>query len=101
MRIPTSLRALCTVTLAVLLAVLPATAGAASPSDEERPFLVRLREFVERIVGAEEGGPGIDPLGLVGGGDQERGERRPGARCPATEPEPDDGPSGVGEDVCK
>lgn len=67
---PTTLRALCTVALVGLFALFPATASAAPQPDEERPFLVRLRELVERIVGAEEGGPGIDPLGLSGSGNE-------------------------------
>jgi hypothetical protein len=99
MRIPTSLRALYAVTLAGLLSLAPATAGAAPAAGEDRPFLVRLWEFVERFVGAEEGGPGIDPLGLVGGGEPEATEPCLRARCPATGS--DRSPCGFGEDVCK
>jgi len=94
-----SLRALHAVALAAAVALSPAATAAAEVPAGDTPLLVGIWEFVKRIAGAEEGGPGVDPLGLADEGDEQVGDHPRRAACAAVGDRQTS--TEVGEDVCK
>lgn len=65
MRTRSTLRPLFIVALVVVLAGLPSGAVAAPASTHETLLVARVADWVRHLVGAEEGGPDIDPLGFA------------------------------------